>query len=439
MASSVPSVLVLGHPFIRRLRDDLRLHFDSRADDTLGLSDDAIVHLHGVGGLTVARLLRDLGMVSSLSPQVVILELGTNDLTRLRPEVAGSEIEDLVVLSGPVGLCNDPGPPVSLLGAVMGLTAIPKGCFTLARLLHVNFLPVAEFGPFRRLTAAVTMPPRRSTRSKRPSNQALESLGASPPRRRRTAAPSLPSSGNDSETAAQSAVLLSGPSSHASEPAIPTTGPAFPPALFDQLVQRVAAEVTRQLQPASLLPAVQEPQVPSPPPAAFPSLAGTTAVQQLTTEVPVVSSSPVGNPSAVDQVTQVVQSVHSSLAGSSLNDGISSDYSTVSYATVKNAIGLIKSVGPNCFLAKTDVKNAFRLVPIRPEDYDLLGIYWQGQYYYDSFLGIPMAPEKTVGPSTTLAFAGIELDTVLMEARLPQEKLDKCRDLLSTFLRRRKV
>ena len=50
-----------------------------------------------------------------------------------------------------------------------------------------------------------------------------------------------------------------------------------------------------------------------------------------------------------------------------------------------------------------------------------------------------MAPEKTVGPLTTLAFAGIELDTVLMEARLPQEKLDKCHELLSAFLRRRKV
>ena len=67
MASSVPLVLVLGHSFIRRLRDDLRSHFDSRADDTFGLSDDAIVHLHGVGGLTVARLRRDLGIVSSLS------------------------------------------------------------------------------------------------------------------------------------------------------------------------------------------------------------------------------------------------------------------------------------------------------------------------------------------------------------------------------------
>ena len=51
-AFSVPSVLVLGSSFIRRLRDDLRSHFDSRADDTFGLSDDANVHLHGVAGLT---------------------------------------------------------------------------------------------------------------------------------------------------------------------------------------------------------------------------------------------------------------------------------------------------------------------------------------------------------------------------------------------------
>ena len=34
-----------------------------------------------------------------------------------------------------------------------------------------------------------------------------------------------------------------------------------------------------------------------------------------------------------------------------------------------------------------------------------------------SFLGIPMAPEKTMGPSTVLSFAGIVLDTVRSEAR----------------------
>lgn len=53
----------------------------------------------------------------------------------------------IVVLSGPVGLCNEPGPPVSLAG----------GCYGAARLLHVNCLPVTEFGPFRWLTAAVTL------------------------------------------------------------------------------------------------------------------------------------------------------------------------------------------------------------------------------------------------------------------------------------------
>ena len=150
---------------------------------------------------------------------------------------------------------------------------------------------------------------------------------ASPPRRRRTAAPSLHSTSSDSP---QSTVLLSAPSLPASEPSVPVTGLAFPPAMIDQLVQRVAVEVTRQLQSSSSSPAVQGPQMPSPAPASFPSLAGTTPIQQLTTEVPVVSSSavdqvvesvPVGNPTAVDQVTQVVQSVHSSLAGEGPSTG----------------------------------------------------------------------------------------------------------------------
>ncbi len=50
-----------------------------------------------------------------------------------------------------------------------------------------------------------------------------------------------------------------------------------------------------------------------------------------------------------------------------------------------------------------------------------------------------MAPEKTVGPSQIISFAGIELDSVLMETRLPQEKLDKCQSLISAFLMRRRL
>ena len=53
------------------------------------------------------------------------------------------------------------------------------------------------------------------------------------------------------------------------------------------------------------------------------------------------------------------------------------------------------------------------------------------------YLGVPIAPEKTVGPQTVLIFAGIELDT--MEARLPNDKITKTKTFLLDFLRRKKV
>ena len=55
------------------------------------------------------------------------------------------------------------------------------------------------------------------------------------------------------------------------------------------------------------------------------------------------------------------------------------------------------------------------------------------------YLGAPMAPEKTVGPSNILTFVGIELDSLRMEARLPQDKTEKCKAMVSAFLRRKKV
>ena len=54
-------------------------------------------------------------------------------------------------------------------------------------------------------------------------------------------------------------------------------------------------------------------------------------------------------------------------------------------------------------------------------------------------LGVPMAPEKTVGPSTVLSFVGIELDTCKLEARLPHDKIDKCTNTIQDFLKCKKV
>ena len=58
MSTGVPSVLILGHSFVKRLELDLRSHFDHRAHSNLKLEGTVSVHLHGVGGRTAAKRVR---------------------------------------------------------------------------------------------------------------------------------------------------------------------------------------------------------------------------------------------------------------------------------------------------------------------------------------------------------------------------------------------
>ena len=69
--------------------------------------------------------------------------------------------------------------------------------------------------------------------------------------------------------------------------------------------------------------------------------------------------------------------------GNSVNDGISAEFSSVRYATISDAIGHIRAVGQGCYLSKTDIKNAFRIIPVHPGDYNLLGMKCRDQYYFD--------------------------------------------------------
>ena len=54
-----------------------------------------------------------------------------------------------------------------------------------------------------------------------------------------------------------------------------------------------------------------------------------------------------------------------------------------------------------------------------------------------SELGLPMEPKKTVGPVQQVTFSGVEIDTVAMEVRLPQEKLAELVSLLEKWLGRK--
>ena len=185
--------------------------------------------------------------------------------------------------------------------------------------------------------------------------------------------------------------------------------------------------------------------------------------------------------------------------GGSINDHIPKDPYSLQYVRVDDAIAILRSLGPGSFMAKTDLKSAFRLMPIHPEDWNLLSIYWQSQYYIDLYLPfglrsapflfkqisdalewilkhnyglchvihilddfflaektkfdclgsfttllkvfmslrVPTVASKTLGPSQVLEFMGVVLDSNRMEARLPEDKLARIRQLLDSFTDRR--
>ena len=188
----------------------------------------------------------------------------------------------------------------------------------------------------------------------------------------------------------------------------------------------------------------------------------------------------------------------SSPEGKSVNDGIDSDLCSMSYVTVDGAVEVIRQTGRGSFLAKVDVRQAYRIVPVHPEDRPLLGMMWEGSLFVDSalpfglrsapkifsaladalewlirnegvesvmhylddyllvartqegchealqkLLGIferlkvPVAPEKLEGPGTKLKFLGIELNTEEMSLRLPAEKLAELRMLVASWLGKR--
>ena len=84
--------LILGHSFIHRLKKLLATNYSVDFLRTFNLSNDLWIRWHGTGGRTISETIQsDLGVVASFAPDVVILQLGTNDLTFLSAVEVGSD------------------------------------------------------------------------------------------------------------------------------------------------------------------------------------------------------------------------------------------------------------------------------------------------------------------------------------------------------------
>ena len=57
--------------------------------------------------------------------------------------------------------------------------------------------------------------------------------------------------------------------------------------------------------------------------------------------------------------------------GASVNDGIGADVSSLTYALVDNAVSIIQHLGQGTQLVKMDFKDAYRIIPVHPQDHHL--------------------------------------------------------------------
>lgn len=185
----------------------------------------------------------------------------------------------------------------------------------------------------------------------------------------------------------------------------------------------------------------------------------------------------------------------SSPEGRSVNDGIQESWCSLSYTTVTDATRGITSYGSGALMIKVDIRNAYRVVPIHPEDRWLIGMTWRGSVYVDTALpfglrsapkiftaiadaaewivrqqgvefvlhylddflvvtaaeeyrgdhalrivletfeqlGLPVAWDKLEGPTSCLTFLGFELDSRRNEIRVPSQKMEDIRKEVASW------
>ena len=177
----------------------------------------------------------------------------------------------------------------------------------------------------------------------------------------------------------------------------------------------------------------------------------------------------------------------------SVNSHTPKELTTVSYETLDHCVSIIAQLGRGCLVSKTDIRNAFRIIPVHKSDFRLLGFYWKDSFWFemalpmgassschhfeeltkslqwilinklhvqyvshilDDFmffgppnshkcyqslqafltladtLNIPIKHSKTVNPTTVIELHGIQVSTDDMELSLPLDKIHKALNLI---------
>lgn len=82
--------------------------------------------------------------------------------------------------------------------------------------------------------------------------------------------------------------------------------------------------------------------------------------------------------------------------GNSVNDFISREVYTMSCCNVDDAIRILSRVEVGVSMAKLDLRHAFRIIPVHPSDWNLLGYSHNDQFYFDIVLPFGLRSSTTL-------------------------------------------
>ncbi len=79
----------------------------------------------------------------------------------------------------------------------------------------------------------------------------------------------------------------------------------------------------------------------------------------------------------------------------SVNDGTDQYICSLQYASIDQAVRTIQTLGKGTHLSKLDLKSAYRMIPIHPDDQPLLCVAWRSAVFLDAALpfGLRSAPK----------------------------------------------
>ena len=209
--------------------------------------------------------------------------------------------------------------------------------------------------------------------------------------------------------------------------------------------------------------------------------------------------SPIGASIKKDETVRLVMDLSQPI-GSAINEGISKDEFSANFSHFDDATDMLQRAGRNSYLCKVDVKHAYRLLPVRADQWPMLGYKWDGNYYVDMVLpfglrssasifnrfadlvrwiiinkydtenlvnysddyllicskifrlakqqlsvvltafhdlGIPLALDKIIGPVYILPYLGITLNSLDMTMEVTPERYCDTMNMLPSWLSRR--